>query len=109
MDGIRGTYKLGRKIETGGSATVWEASHLRTGRRVALKALHPHLVDNEVARSRFTSEADLMLGLEAGGPTSDGSRTPGRVVLRGRDGAVTGITSAFAYDAVTLDVSPSSE
>ena len=64
MDGIRGSYKLERKIETGGSATVWEASHLRTGRRVALKALHPHLVDNEVARSRFTSEADLMLGLD---------------------------------------------
>lgn len=64
MDGIRGAYKLERKIETGGSATVWEASHLRTGRRVALKALHPHLVDNEVARSRFTTEADLMLALD---------------------------------------------
>ncbi len=64
MDGIRGAYKLERKIETGGSATVWEASHVRTGRRVALKALHPHLVDNEGARSRFTTEADLMLGLD---------------------------------------------
>lgn len=64
MDGIRGAYKLERKIETGGSATVWEASHRRTGQRVALKALHPHLVDNEVACSRFITEADLMLALD---------------------------------------------
>jgi len=64
MDGRRGSYKLERKIETGGSATVWEASHLRSGRRVALKALHPHLVDTKVARRRFDAEADVMLGLD---------------------------------------------
>ena len=61
MDGLRGAYHLERKIETGGSATVWEATHLRTGRRVAVKALHPHLVENELARARFTAEADMML------------------------------------------------
>ncbi len=63
MEGTRGTYRLERKIATGGMATVWEASDLSTDQRVAIKALHPHLVDDDVARRRFVFEAETMMSL----------------------------------------------
>jgi len=63
-DGIRasrlghviGNYRLLRVLGEGGVGTVYEAEHIRLGRKVALKLLHPDVVDSEVV-TRFFNEA----------------------------------------------------
>src|SRR6185369_140563 len=49
-------YTIERLIGTGGMATVYAARH-RTGRRVALKMLHPDMSEREDVRERFRREA----------------------------------------------------
>jgi serine/threonine-protein kinase len=51
-----GQYVLGREIGRGAMGTVFEATHAALGKRVALKALHPHLAADAVASSRFLRE-----------------------------------------------------
>ncbi len=51
-----GHYHLLREIGRGAMATVYEAEHVRLGKRVALKAMHPHLAADERASSRFLRE-----------------------------------------------------
>jgi len=50
-------YELVRLLGKGGMGTVWEARHTQIGKRVAIKFLHPHLVDNPELVERFTREA----------------------------------------------------
>jgi serine/threonine-protein kinase len=49
-------YTIERLIGSGGMATVYAARH-RTGRRVALKMLHPDMSEREDVRERFRREA----------------------------------------------------
>lgn len=53
-----GAYRLLRKLGAGGMGIVYEADHLPTGRRLALKVLNQSL-DNEAQRHRFLREGRL--------------------------------------------------
>jgi tRNA A-37 threonylcarbamoyl transferase component Bud32 len=57
VEGARlGPYRLLREVGRGAMATVFEAEHVQLGKRVALKAMHPHLAADETASSRFLRE-----------------------------------------------------
>ena len=51
-------YLIEEELGRGGMATVYRAEDLRHGRRVALKVIHPTLVD-EVGRERFLREIQI--------------------------------------------------
>ncbi|MFO0630236.1 MAG: protein kinase [Polyangiales bacterium] len=50
-------YRLLRHVGEGGMGVVFEANHLRLGRRVAIKVLHPFLARDATIVSRFWNEA----------------------------------------------------
>lgn len=56
---IDGKYKVISKLGSGGMGAVFKAEHLLMGRTVALKVLHPHLVENEELLKRFQHEAKV--------------------------------------------------
>jgi serine/threonine-protein kinase len=60
-DVLDGRYELVRCIGGGGMGSVWEAFTLSDGRRVAIKALHEHLVDERDLVARFLQEAEAAL------------------------------------------------
>ncbi|MFO0980753.1 MAG: serine/threonine-protein kinase [Planctomycetota bacterium] len=49
------------KIGVGGSSVVFRAREKKTGRDVALKVMHEHLVNDEVGVKRFVTEAKLLI------------------------------------------------
>ncbi|HEY8086762.1 MAG TPA: protein kinase [Polyangiaceae bacterium] len=51
-----GQYVLGRELGKGAMATVYEAEHVQLHKRVALKAMHPHLAKDATASARFLRE-----------------------------------------------------
>lgn len=51
-----GPYLLGREIGHGAMATVFEAEHIRLGKRVALKRMHAHLASDGQSAARFLRE-----------------------------------------------------
>jgi len=53
---LLGKYTIEGLVGAGGMATVYAARH-RTGRRVALKMLHPEMSEREDVRERFRREA----------------------------------------------------
>lgn len=53
---VLGNYRLVRKLGEGGVGTVYEGEHVRLGRRMALKVLHPETASAEVI-VRFYNEA----------------------------------------------------
>lgn len=53
---VLGSYRLVRKLGEGGVGTVYEGEHVRLGRRMALKVLHPETASAEVI-VRFYNEA----------------------------------------------------
>ena len=53
---VLGNYRLVRVIGEGGLGTVYEGSHVKLGRTMALKVLHPDAASDEVVR-RFFDEA----------------------------------------------------
>ncbi len=57
VDSTVGSYRIGRTLGQGGMGTVYEAHHENTGKRVALKILHPSLQAREDFVSRFRREA----------------------------------------------------
>jgi serine/threonine protein kinase len=57
-------YKIISLLGEGGMGTVYLAEHEKLGRKVAIKVLLPHLVKNELVRSRFINEAKLMSSLQ---------------------------------------------
>ncbi|MDY0063072.1 MAG: serine/threonine-protein kinase [Myxococcota bacterium] len=54
---LDGRYELVRQIGRGGMGKVYEALHQGTGRKVAVKLLHPHLVEETTVVARFRREA----------------------------------------------------
>jgi serine/threonine-protein kinase len=52
-----GKYRLIEQLGRGGFASVYKAYHARLDRYVAVKVLHPHLVEGEDFLSRFEREA----------------------------------------------------
>jgi eukaryotic-like serine/threonine-protein kinase len=50
-------FELEEKLGVGATATVWHAHDVQHDRDVALKLLHPHLLDDEKARRRIEAEA----------------------------------------------------
>jgi serine/threonine-protein kinase len=52
-------YRIRRCIAEGGMAVIFEAEHLATERRVALKLLFPHLTNIDSAREKFELEAKI--------------------------------------------------
>jgi serine/threonine-protein kinase len=57
-------YRLESYVARGGMGVVFEATHLRLHRRVALKLLAPELAEDRDFRERFLKEAELAAGLE---------------------------------------------
>ena len=55
---IWGPYRIGRLIGRGGMGEVYEAEHLESGRRIALKVLRSRL-ENHDERARFLREGQL--------------------------------------------------
>ncbi len=54
---IADRYRLEARIDSGGMAQVWSAIDERDGSRVAVKILHPHLLDDAAFLERFRREA----------------------------------------------------
>jgi serine/threonine protein kinase len=52
-------YRLTRRIADGGMGTVYEAEHLRLGRRCAVKVLARDLAQNREALTRFHREVEI--------------------------------------------------
>lgn len=63
-DVLGGAYRLVAPIGEGGTATVFEAVHVGTGKRFAVKILHPVHLRRPEMRWRFECEARLTEGLE---------------------------------------------
>ncbi len=66
MDGrlIGGRYRLLDAHAIGGMASVWRAVDETSGETVAVKRLHPHLLDDAVARERLIREAAALQALD---------------------------------------------
>ncbi|WP_438022853.1 protein kinase domain-containing protein [Sorangium sp. So ce233] len=60
-----GRYRLGRVIGVGGMGAVYEAMHLETNRRRALKIMHPTLFESPNLRERFQREAKISAEIES--------------------------------------------
>jgi eukaryotic-like serine/threonine-protein kinase len=52
-------YIVGSLLGAGGMGEVYRGQHRRTGRPVAIKILHPHLVENDTLLARFGREAQI--------------------------------------------------
>jgi len=62
---IGGKYRIVRQIGAGGMGNVYEATHVGTGRRVALKLIvTAELAKNSVLVGRFQREAKAVGGIE---------------------------------------------
>jgi serine/threonine-protein kinase len=57
-------YAIGEVVGRGGFGTVVAATHLRLGRRVAVKQLPQALADDDVVRRRFVTEAKVLSTLD---------------------------------------------
>jgi len=56
-------YKIDTLLGEGGMGSVYLATHLQLGRKVAIKALNPSLVKNPSIRARFKNEAATLSSL----------------------------------------------
>jgi serine/threonine protein kinase len=58
------SYKITSVLGEGGMGTVYLGEHANFERKVAIKAIHPHLAKNEEIRQRFKNEAATMARLQ---------------------------------------------
>jgi eukaryotic-like serine/threonine-protein kinase len=61
---ILGRYRLVMRLAVGGTAEIWRAIDERTGRGVAVKLLHPHLLPDPASRARLAAEARAVSSLD---------------------------------------------
>jgi serine/threonine protein kinase/tetratricopeptide (TPR) repeat protein len=61
---VGGRFILIQEIGRGSTGIVFEMRHNELGHRVAIKALHPHIVDNPNVMWRFKREAQLTASLK---------------------------------------------
>ncbi|HET9957432.1 MAG TPA: serine/threonine-protein kinase [Polyangiaceae bacterium] len=61
---LDGRYELLRRVGRGGMGQVYEARHLRLGRRVAVKLLRAQLGSSDMLRKRFEREARAAAQIE---------------------------------------------
>ncbi len=54
---VAGKYRVERLLGQGGMGSVWAGRHVTLGQLVAIKFVHPKLVDSSEARRRFDNEA----------------------------------------------------
>jgi serine/threonine protein kinase len=57
---VEGKYRIGGLLGRGGMSAVYEAEHVRLGRAVAIKLLHPTLADDAEAIARLRQEAEVV-------------------------------------------------
>lgn len=78
-----GPYRIIHQVGQGGMATVYKAYHAALDRFVAIKALHPALMDDSTFLARFQREARLVAKLEHANivPTYDFASYEGRPYL----------------------------
>jgi serine/threonine protein kinase len=53
-------YRLDEFIGQGGTSVIFKATHIGMLKTVAVKLMHPHLLDNDSMRARFEQECMLM-------------------------------------------------
>ncbi|WP_437614799.1 protein kinase [Sorangium sp. So ce834] len=58
-------YRVARLLAVGAMGSVYEAVHLETNRRRALKVMHAYLFQSEEMRSRFKREAQITADIES--------------------------------------------
>ena len=58
-----GRYHVLQKVGEGGMGVVYRAEDTRLNRVVALKLIHPTLLEDEDARARFLREAQAVSGI----------------------------------------------
>jgi serine/threonine-protein kinase len=56
---LRDSYEVGPLLAAGGMGEVYKGFHRRTGRAIAVKFLHPHLVGDVDVLRRFRREAEI--------------------------------------------------
>lgn len=64
-DVLGGKYKLERKLGQGAMGTVWSATHLTLGQRVAIKLIAAEHAQSPEARARFSIEAKAAARLKS--------------------------------------------
>ncbi|HSK04294.1 MAG TPA: serine/threonine-protein kinase, partial [Kofleriaceae bacterium] len=52
-------YRVGERLGAGAMGTVFCAEHVKVGRKLAIKVLHPRMLENAKYRRRFDREAEL--------------------------------------------------
>jgi serine/threonine protein kinase len=62
---IAGKYRIDSQLGEGAMGTVWTATHINLGQRVAVKLISPELADAEPARLRFDAEAKAAAALRS--------------------------------------------
>jgi predicted Ser/Thr protein kinase len=60
---VVGDYRISKQLGEGGMGMVYLADHLQLRQKVAIKALHPTLFNNDNARDRFVREAEVLARL----------------------------------------------
>lgn len=58
-DTLEGRYEISAVLATGGMGVILQARHVRMGRDVAVKVLHPHIAQEEAVVVRFEREVRL--------------------------------------------------
>lgn len=58
-------YRVIRRLGAGGMGAVYEAEHLRAGRRVALKVMRSRASSSAILRERFSREARILAGIQS--------------------------------------------